>query len=163
MRHPNANPASSSLFPQALPSSQSVTLITLDVSLSHSFPSSACSITCLTTLPSSSNSNRNQPWNSLFLSAADRVSPVPVVSHSLNLSIPPLPLALGHVFQRTMSFSPPLLRLLLLVSGFVGEKVEPEGEEQPFLTMRSERTISLTFPRTGTRPHATGDVHSAAV
>lgn len=76
--------------------------------------------------------------------------------------MPPLDFALGHVFQRTMSFSlpPSLLLLLLLVLGDVEEKAEAGP---PFLTIRSERMISFTFPRTGTRPHATGEVHSAAV
>jgi ribosome-binding ATPase YchF (GTP1/OBG family) len=32
----------------------------------------------------------------------------------------------------------------------------------PFFTMRSDIILSFTFPSTGTWPHATGAVHSAA-
>lgn len=56
-------PSSALLLPVKLPSSQSVTLITL-VAFSQLPPSSACSMTCFFILPSPSNSKMKRPVNS---------------------------------------------------------------------------------------------------
>lgn len=68
--------------------------------------------------------------------------------------------AFGQVFQRTINFSFPAVPVAeeeVLVGLVVGDV------EVPFLIIRSDKMMSLTLPRTGTRPHATGLVHSAAV
>jgi hypothetical protein len=133
----------SSRLPQARPSSQSVTLITLAV-FSQCRPSSVCSMVWLIMRPSSSNSNRKRPVNSSF-------RPVPatmlVIFSTTSLTCPVLDLP--HVSHLTINFS---FRRCAGVDGL-----------QPFLTMRSDRILSLTFPTTGTLPQATGAVHRAAV
>ena len=100
---------SSDFFPHALPSNQSVTLITLVV-LSQLPPSSACSIVWLRIRPSSSNSNMNSPQNSSSSRAAPPRNSV-ILSTCSPADIPRykplicLPLPLPHVFHRTISFS----------------------------------------------------------
>jgi hypothetical protein len=100
---------SSDFFPHALPSNQSVTLITLVV-LSQLPPSSACSIVWLRIRPSSSNSNMKSPQNSSSSRAAplrnsvilSTCSPADIPRYKLLIC---LPLLLPHVFHRTISFS----------------------------------------------------------
>lgn len=135
----------SSRLPHALPSSQSVTLITLAV-LSQCWPSSVCSIVWVMMRPSSSNSNLNKPVNSSF----GRRDPATmlVIFSTTSLTCPFSFSDLPHVSHLTISFS---------LSRFVG------AQEPPFLTMRSDSMFSFTLPTTGTRPHATGAVHNAAV
>lgn len=98
--------------------------------------------------PSSSNSNTNKPVNS----SSDERDPatmfVTLSKASLICLLPSLS-DLPHVCHLTISFS------LRICAGAEGP--------QPFLTIRSDRILSFTLPTTGTRPHATGAVHSAAV
>jgi hypothetical protein len=135
----------SSRRPHARPSSQSVTLMTLAV-LSQCCPSSVCSMVWLITRPSSSNSNLNRPEN--WSLARREPATILVIFSTTSLTCPPLSSDFPHVSHLTMSFS-----------------LSDCGDEHvpPFLTIRSESILSFTLPTTGTRPHATGAVHRAAV
>lgn len=134
----------SSRLPHARPSSQSVTLITFAV-LSQCWPSSVCSIVWLMMRPSSSNSNMNSPVNSSWA----RLEPATmlVIFSTTSLTCP-FSLDFPHVSHLTMSFS------LHKCAGV---------DVPPFLIIRSDNILSFTLPTTGTRPHATGAVHNAAV
>lgn len=138
----------SSRLPHARPSSQSVTLTTLGVCFSHSPFSSTCSIVCLMILPSSSNSNRNSPEN-LCLACLSPLRPMMLVIFSTASLTGPASRSsdLPHVSHLTMSLSWPA----------------SPPPHAPFFTMRSDKIFSLQSPTTGTRPHATGAVHKAAV
>ncbi|KAI4217802.1 MAG: hypothetical protein L6R40_008821, partial [Gallowayella cf. fulva] len=171
-QYPNAKPSSTStaLLPFAFPNNQSVTLTTLAI-LSKLPPSSACSIVCVTTLPSSSNSKMNKPQNS-----SDCLPKlVGLDNHSVNLltcSRGPMPrysaLVLRadegvsdsereeEVFQRTMS------RSFCCLGGGGSKEARSEYTEGPTLTTRSEMMISLTLPTMGIRPQARGADQSAA-
>ena len=97
------------------------------------------------TRPSSSNSNRNSPVNSSL--ARPYPATMLVIFSTTSLTCPFFS-DFPHVSHLTMSFS---------------SRRCAGVDAQPFLTMRSDRILSFTFPMTGTLPHATGAVHSAAV
>ena len=162
---------------RALPSNQSVS-VTTGLVLSNPPASSACSIVWFAIRPSESKEKMNRPVNvsepeasfvvKRGLSPPRRVLRprfMPPLSMALDVDVGesvwivlvvllPLPFLLGSVRQRTTSFSS--LRLPDCSSSSEGAVMKPER------TIFSLRISSLTLPTTGTQPHATGAVKSAA-
>ena len=131
------------------PRSQSVKPTNLaPMPFSQSPPSCTCSIVCVKTRPSASKSKMKRPVKALCGS-----TPLPrqsVLAMAPGPERPWSPCVLRSSHHRTTSCSG-------MAPGRRGRKVR--GSE----VIRSARISSLTLPIMGTRFHAIGDVHSAAL